>query len=91
MFLLGGFSNLSGDVEVWNVLDFAKIGQFSAHCTVSCEWSINGCNIICGVLFPKLRMDNNYKIFNYLGEMIKVHEFNKDLYEVVLKPYPFPE
>ncbi|KAL4449261.1 hypothetical protein ABPG74_015643 [Tetrahymena malaccensis] len=92
LLFLGGFGNLGGDIEVWSVKDLKKIGQFKAHCTVSSAWSYDGTKILCGVLFPKLRVQNNFKVFNVYGEQCKFSDFsNTDLYEVCWHPYPFPE
>ncbi|KAL4498571.1 hypothetical protein ABPG72_019689 [Tetrahymena utriculariae] len=92
LLFLGGFGNLGGDIEVWSVKDLKKIGQFKAHCTVSSAWSYDGSKILCGVLFPKLRVQNNFKVFNVYGEQCKFSDFsNTDLYEVCWHPYPFPE
>ena len=41
-----------------------------------------------GVLNPRLRVDNNFKIFNYQTNLINCMDFSKtELYEILWRPF----
>lgn len=40
--LFGGFGNISGDVDIWELTSFEKIAKFNAATSASIEWSLDG-------------------------------------------------
>jgi len=84
---LGGFGNLSGDMEIWDMTTLQKIGSCKSNTAVSCLWSPDGKRILTGVLNPRLRVDNCYKVFKYTGELMNNVDFSTtELYEVIWRP-----
>lgn len=70
MVLIGGFGNLAGEVDFWSLDKLVELGTLKAHCTVSVEWSPNGKNILTGVLFERVKVDNELKVFSSYGELV---------------------
>jgi translation initiation factor 2A len=84
---LGGFGNLAGDIEVWDLTTLTKIGQFKSNAAVYCGWSPDGRKIMTAVLNPRLRVDNNIKTFKYNGLLINSVDYShSELYEVAWRP-----
>jgi len=69
--LLGGFGNLVGGIQIWNKENLKLIGKNKAHCTVVCEWSPDGSQILTAVTHPRVRIDNELKQFTYYGKQIQ--------------------
>jgi len=85
--LLGGFGNLSGEMEIWETSSLTKIGTCKSNSAVSCIWSPDARRILTGVLNPRLRVDNGYKVFKYNGELLNNVDFSQtELYEVLWRP-----
>jgi translation initiation factor 2A len=85
--ILGGFGNLSGDMDIWEVTTLQKVGSCKSNSAVSCLWSPDGRRILTGVLNPRLRVDNCYKVFKYTGEQLNSVDFSHtELYEVMWRP-----
>ena len=54
---------------------------------MSCIWSPDARRILTGVLNPRLRVDNGYKVFKYNGELLNNVDFSQtELYEVLWRP-----
>jgi len=86
---LAGFGNLSGDMEIWDVILQKQLGTCKSNTAVNCSWSPDGRRILTGVLNPRLRVDNGYKVFKYNGVLLNKVDFSKsELYEVVWRPSP---
>ena len=66
--LLGGFGNLVGSIHIWDKVNLRCIGNTKAHCTVNCEWSPDGSQILTAVTHPRVRVDNEVKQFSYYGK-----------------------
>lgn len=85
--LLGGFGNLSGDMDIWETATKQKIATCKSNSAVSCLWAPDGKRILTGVLNPRLRVDNAYKVFKYTGELLNSVDYSDtELYEVLWKP-----
>lgn len=84
---LAGFGNLSGDMDIWDLTIMKKIGQCKANSAVYCGWSPDGRKIMTAVLNPRLRVDNNFKVFKYNGLLINSFDYsNSELYEIAWRP-----
>jgi translation initiation factor 2A len=79
--LLAGFGNMSGDVEIYRLSDYVCIGKTKFHCGVSLNWS-NDCKYLLGaVLSPRLRVDNEYRMLSYNGDLVLQEKFEGEIYE----------
>lgn len=65
--LIGGFGNLAGEVDFWSLDAQKEIGKTKAYCSVSMEWSPNAKYLMTAVLFDRVKMDNEIKIFSPNG------------------------
>lgn len=80
---LGGFGNLSGDMDFWDMNKKAKMGSVRANCAVSQEWSPCGRFFMTGTLFPRMRVDNGISFYTYRGVHlydVKVREATKAVF-----------
>mmetsp|Transcript_55190 Transcript_55190/g.91747 ORF Transcript_55190/g.91747 Transcript_55190/m.91747 type:complete len:684 (+) Transcript_55190:54-2105(+) len=82
---LGGFGNLQGDMDFWDRYKLKCIGSSSASCAVYQAWSPDSRLFLAATLFPRLRVDNNYKIFKYDGTLIST-EKGDEIYQVTWRP-----
>jgi len=84
---LAGFGNLSGEMEIWDVIALKQLGTCKANSAVSCKWAPDGRRLMTGVLNPRLRVDNCYKVFKYTGKLLNTVDFSHtELYEVLWRP-----
>lgn len=56
--LIGGFGNLSGQMDIWDRKKVKKIGTGTADYTSSIEWSPDNRYLLTGVLFHRMRIGN---------------------------------
>jgi len=74
-------------MEIWDVYSLKLVGTCKSHSAVSCRWAPDGRKILTGVLNPRLRVSNNYKVFKYNGELLNHADFSQsELYEVLWRP-----
>lgn len=86
MLLTGGFGNLSGDICIWNTKTKKKITKTKASCAVICEFFNDGKHFITATTNPRLRVDNNIKIYKYNGLIVSRINFD-ELYNVIILPF----
>lgn len=67
--LLGGFGNLAGEVDFWSLDTLKEIGKTKAYCTVSSEWAPDGKHLLTSVLFERVKVDNEIKVFRANGSL----------------------
>lgn len=61
-----------------------KIGSCKSNSASYCAWSPDDRKLITGILTPRLRVDNCYKIFSYTGVLLhKANYDHTELYESV--------
>ena len=65
--LLGGFGNLGGDIELWDIEKLKSIGKCNAHSSSYCRWAPDGRHFLTAVCSPHIVVDNEYKIFDLAG------------------------
>lgn len=86
---IGGFGNLVGEMDFWDKKEMRQLGKCKAHCAVACEWAPDGRHLLAGVLFPRVRVENEVKLFDYYGNLLKhtkLHEY--EVYALEWKPVP---
>jgi translation initiation factor 2A len=85
---IGGFGNLPGDLDFYDVSDCSNpsvIGSVNAFSTTYHTWSPDSKYFIGATLSPRLRVDNCIRFYSYRGDFI--HQENIDeLYEIRFKP-----
>ena len=58
MVLLGGFGNLRGNIEIWDVNGKKKASQFEATDATNVQWAADGQHIVTSTCAPRLRQGN---------------------------------
>lgn len=92
--MIGGFGNLRGKVEMWDVSNGKscdKLSDFDAPDTTDVKWSPDGQHVMTSSCAPRLRVGNGYKVWHYSGSLI--HEIalaaTDELWEVDWQPTKF--
>lgn len=76
-YFIGGFGNLRGNIEIWNVEQKKKVSSFEAPDSTNVSWGPDGQHILTTTCAPRLRMGNGFKIWHYTTTLM--HEtFYKD-------------
>jgi len=82
---IGGFGNLSGDMDFFETKNFSVLGRANAHTTTQVEWSPDGAFLCCGVTAPRRHIDNGFHIFSVNGQLV-YSQFVPELYDFEWKP-----
>lgn len=81
--MIGGFGNLAGEVDFWDLNTLEEIGKTKAYCTVSVEWAKDGIHVMCAVLYERVKVDNEIKIIKPNGSTVCSLCFKEsELYDV---------
>lgn len=96
LLLLGGFGNLRGNIEIWNVEAKTCVAKFEAPDTTNIKWSPDGQHLLTSTCAPRLRMSNGYKVWHYTSTLL--HETlykeptavlpGEELWEAMWRPDP---
>lgn len=81
LFILAGFGNLTGTVDIHDLRTRKLVCQFQAPNSTTCEWSPCGRYILTGTLSPRLRVDNGLKVWWCSGGLMHVQPI-EELYQV---------
>mmetsp|Transcript_70221 Transcript_70221/g.146343 ORF Transcript_70221/g.146343 Transcript_70221/m.146343 type:complete len:631 (+) Transcript_70221:36-1928(+) len=84
--MLGGFGNISGNLEFWDNNRKKVIAAVKAPGTTSWAWSPCSRFFLTATLFPRLRVDNGFKIFKYDGSLVTEQTVPHELYQVSFRP-----
>ena len=68
--LIGGFGNLAGEVDFWDLETHKELGKTKAYCTVSIDWAKDGKHVMCAVLHERVKVDNEIKILKANGQLL---------------------
>ena len=68
--LIGGFGNLAGEMDFWDLKNLKELGSTKSYCSVAVEWAADGKHLMTAVLFERVRVDNELKIFNAAAKQI---------------------
>ncbi|KAL5784166.1 hypothetical protein ACOSQ2_006558 [Xanthoceras sorbifolium] len=82
---LAGFGNLPGDMAFWDYVGKKQLGTTRAECSVTSEWSADGCYFMTATTAPRLQVDNGIKIFHHNGSLYFKKMFDK-LFQAEWKP-----
>lgn len=87
--MIGGFGNLAGEVDIWSLEGHKEIGKTKAYCTVGVHWAPNGKHVLSSVLYERVKVDNEVRIYNATGQLVCSESFKQsELYEAHWQPYP---
>nr|XP_018898159.1 PREDICTED: eukaryotic translation initiation factor 2A [Bemisia tabaci] len=88
--LLGGFGNLPGMVETWDVKSHKLIAKSDAPDTTLLHWSPDGVHYMTATTAPRLRVNNGFRIWHYSGALLYERPWNKqeELWDVQWQSFP---
>lgn len=81
LFILAGFGNLSGTIDIHDLRTRKLVTSFQAPNSTSCSWSACGRYIMTATLSPRLRVDNGVKIWWCGGGLLHTQSI-EELYQV---------
>jgi len=88
---IGGFGSLKGECDFWNITQVEKgpikLGKAVAFSSSYHAWSPCGKYFLASVQSPRMKVDNDVKIFDYNGHKI-FEERRNDLYQYEWKNFP---
>ncbi|KAF6264398.1 eukaryotic translation initiation factor eIF2A-domain-containing protein [Scenedesmus sp. NREL 46B-D3] len=88
---IAGFGNLPGDVVFYNKLNKGvckQMGATRSGSAVTASWSPCGRYLLTATTAPRLRVDNNVRVFNYIGDKVCERPFETLLEAAWLPPPP---
>merc|ERR1740124_1934074 len=74
---IAGFGNLSGELSFWDRKTLKCLGTVEAHMTVSYEWSPDSRHFLTAILFPRLRVDNGYRVWSCNGSLLQEEKLDE--------------
>lgn len=89
-FAICGFGNLPGDIVLYDKKTSGTCKQMGAvrAPAVTLEWSPDGRSLLTATTAPRMRVDNNIKVYTYFGEQTLCRPFSPALYEASWRPAP---
>mmetsp|Transcript_64947 Transcript_64947/g.154959 ORF Transcript_64947/g.154959 Transcript_64947/m.154959 type:complete len:625 (-) Transcript_64947:293-2167(-) len=84
--VLGGFGNIAGHIEFWDNNRKKSIASIKAPASTSWAWSPCSRFFLTSTLFPRLRVDNGFKIHKYDGTFIHEEKCPGEVYQIAWKP-----
>lgn len=92
LFVLAGFGNLAGTVDVWDRERLAdgKMATLDASNSSLLEWSPDGQLLLTATLSPRLRVDNGVRIWHCTGKLVHV-DMVDEMYQACWRPRAFSE
>ena len=73
---LAGFGNMSGELSFYDRKSLKCLATVDAHMTVNYGWSADSKYFLTAILFPRLRVDNGYRVWSCNGGLM--HEEKLD-------------
>lgn len=67
--LVGGFGNLRGNIEVWDIKGMKRVSQFEASDATAVGWAADGQHLVTSTCAPRLRQGNGFKIWHYTSTL----------------------
>lgn len=66
-----GFGNISsGKINIYDVEQRKEVVSMEVPDTINFEWAPDGQHYLTATTSPRLRIDNNYRIWKYTGEQL---------------------
>lgn len=74
--LIGGFGNLAGEVDFWDLSTLKEIGKMKSQCTVGIEWAPDGKHVLSAVLYERVKVDNELRVYDAMGHLLCNQSFH---------------
>jgi translation initiation factor 2A len=91
---LGGFGNLAGEIDFYDLVRLKKLGSNTSHCATTFQWSPDSRSFMTATLAPRMNVENGFKIFKYNGigpiyeYQVNHNESNNKAFDCFWKPMP---
>jgi translation initiation factor 2A len=69
LLMIGGFGNLRGKIEMWDVAKKVMVSTFDAPDSTNVSWCPDGQRLLTTTTSPRLRVSNGYKVWHYSGAL----------------------
>jgi translation initiation factor 2A len=56
--MLGGFGNLTGEIDFWALDSLTQLGKAKSYCACAIEWAPDGLTLMTSVLYERVKVDN---------------------------------
>lgn len=83
---IAGFGNLRGDMDFWERNKLKKMGSSNSNSATCFAWSPDSRYFFTATTFPRLRVDNGFKVFKYDGTGPIYQEDRAELYDMKFRP-----
>lgn len=83
---IAGFGNLRGDMDFWERNKLKKMGSANSNSATTFAWSPDSRYFFTATTFPRLRVDNGFKVFRYDGTGPIYQEDRAELYDMKFRP-----
>lgn len=60
--LVGGFENLKGEIDVWDMIDMKQVGTCVSHHASRVEWAPDGRHFFTAIVEQTLRVSNEVNV-----------------------------
>jgi translation initiation factor 2A len=91
---LGGFGNMGGDVQVWDVKKCKPVSAvWNTPVATHFSWGPDGRTFLAATTRPRLNVDNGYRLYTYKGALLR-HVPLETLFDAQWRPAPpavFPD
>jgi len=68
--MIGGFGNLAGEIDFWDINSMKQVGKTTSHCAVGIEWAPDGKTLMTSVLHARVKVDNMVTLFEADGRKL---------------------
>lgn len=68
--MIGGFGNLTGEADFWQLDNLSQLGTVKSDCAVGIEWAPDGLNLMASVLYERVKVDNMISIYTASGKKL---------------------
>ena len=87
--MIGGFGNLTGEIDFWDLNQLTQIGKAKSNCAVGIEWAADGTHLLTSVLYERVKVDNMINIFTGGGaRLLGKGEMFEQLQSAQWQPVP---
>ena len=69
-------------MDFWNLDSNNEMGKTKAYCTVGVDWAPDGKHLLSAVLYERVKVDNEVRIYNAIGKLVCSQSFKEsELYD----------
>lgn len=90
--MIGGFGNLKGDIDFWDLEKLQEVANSKSYCAVATEWFPDGTNFFTAVLYERVKVDNEFRAISASGKLVHHHDLKANqLNYASYRPTPVEE